>query len=225
MDLRALVGVADGAEVRVGRVSPTAVRRDPATSCLRPAVSDDGRRLRVVDPMTHSPAVIVLGMLRSGTTLLKEMLDHHPALAMAPESYFIPSLWRRFRVRRNARHLLGDLAALPQLRLWGVDLHDLSRRVRPDASFADVMAMVYGALAAGRERPRYGDKTTTYREDLGILERAFPGGVPARHSRWPRRRPVLPSDGHPLRQPRAPQRARGLRLALAHRDRARSPLR
>ena len=91
------------------------------------------------------------------------------------ESYFIPSLWRRFRVRRNARHLLGDLAALPQLRLWGVDLHDLSRRVRPDASFADVMAMVYGAFAAGRERPRYGDKTTTYREDLGILERAFPG--------------------------------------------------
>ena len=121
------------------------------------------------------PAVIVLGMPRSGTTLLKEMLDHHPALAMAPESYFIPSLWRRFRVRRNARHLLGDLAALPQLRLWGVDLHDLSRRVRSDASFADVMAMVYGALAAGRERPRYGDKTTTYREDLGILERAFPG--------------------------------------------------
>src|SRR5262245_1481411 len=104
-------------------------------------------------PVTHPAAVIVLGMPRSGTTLLKEMLDHHPELAIPPESYFIPSLWRRFRMRKNARHLLGDLAALRQLRLWGVDLHDVARRVGPGASFADMIAALYGAYAAGRGKP------------------------------------------------------------------------
>lgn len=39
------------------------------------------------------PPVIVLGVSRSGTTLLKEMLDASSTLAIPSESYFIPQLW------------------------------------------------------------------------------------------------------------------------------------
>ncbi len=43
--------------------------------------------------MTSSgPPVIVLGVRRSGTTLLRVMLDRSPALAIPDESYFVPQL-------------------------------------------------------------------------------------------------------------------------------------
>ena len=32
---------------------------------------------------------MILGVSRSGTTLLKEILDHHPDVAIPPESYFV----------------------------------------------------------------------------------------------------------------------------------------
>ena len=41
------------------------------------------------------PPVIVLGVRRSGTTLLRVMLDRNPALAIPDESYFVPQLARR----------------------------------------------------------------------------------------------------------------------------------
>ena len=49
--------------------------------------------------------VIVLGVSRSGTTLLKEMLDSHSALAIPTESYFIPQLWARHRRSFDTRRL------------------------------------------------------------------------------------------------------------------------
>ena len=47
-------------------------------------------------PAADAP-VIVLGVRRSGTTLLRVMLDRNPALAVPDESYFVPQLARRHR--------------------------------------------------------------------------------------------------------------------------------
>ena len=41
--------------------------------------------------------MVILGVSRSGTTLLREMLDRHSRLAIPWESYFIPQLWDRHR--------------------------------------------------------------------------------------------------------------------------------
>src|SRR5438093_2469600 len=38
------------------------------------------------------PAPFVVGVSRSGTTLLRFMLDAHPELAIPPETHFIPDL-------------------------------------------------------------------------------------------------------------------------------------
>jgi hypothetical protein len=60
-----------------------------------------------------SGAVVVLGVSRSGTTLLKEMLDRHSQLAIPTESYFIPQLWDRHGARPDPEALLADLGASP----------------------------------------------------------------------------------------------------------------
>ena len=55
---------------------------------------------RRVDP--RPPAPFVVGVGRSGTTLLRLMLDAHPQLAIPAETHFVPQLiesarpsWRR----------------------------------------------------------------------------------------------------------------------------------
>ena len=45
------------------------------------------------------PPVLVLGVRRSGTTLLRVMLDRHSQLAVPDESYFVPQLADRHLLR------------------------------------------------------------------------------------------------------------------------------
>src|SRR5947208_12222253 len=40
--------------------------------------------------MSSNPYLFVVGCPRSGTTLLQRMLDHHPQLAVANDTHFIP---------------------------------------------------------------------------------------------------------------------------------------
>src|SRR5918999_488597 len=46
----------------------------------------------------RTPAPFIVGVPRSGTTLLRLMLDAHPELTIPPETHFVPKLvklWRR----------------------------------------------------------------------------------------------------------------------------------
>lgn len=122
-----------------------------------------------------APPVVVLGVSRSGTTLLKEMLDRHPALAIPTESYFIPQLWDRHGERPEREAILADLGRIARVREWGVTPDDVARRVPAEPSFADVVQAVYRAYADARGKPRFGDKTPSYMQHLDLLEHVFPG--------------------------------------------------
>lgn len=119
--------------------------------------------------------VVVLGVSRSGTTLLKQMLDRHPELAIPTESYFLPQLWDRHGERPDRAAFLADLARLPRLRDWGITAADVDERLPQDPGFAEAIQAVYRAYADARGKPRFGDKTPSYMQRLDVLERAFPG--------------------------------------------------
>jgi hypothetical protein len=121
------------------------------------------------------PAVVVLGVSRSGTTLLKEMLDCHSQLAIPTESYFIPQLWDRHRGRNDLDALLADLGRLARVRDWGVTVDQVRERLPERGTFADVVAAVYSAYAEARGKRRFGDKTPAYMQHLDLLDRVFPG--------------------------------------------------
>ena len=62
-----------------------------------------------VDKGMPPPAPFIVGVSRSGTTLLRLMLDAHPLLAIPPETHFIPRLVRECRQRgRSAQRRLRD---------------------------------------------------------------------------------------------------------------------
>ncbi len=104
------------------------------------------------------------------------MLDRHSALAIPTESYFIPQLWDRHGERSSADEVVEDLSRIARVREWGVTPEDVRTRLPEGARFADVIDAVYRSFAEARGKRRYGDKTPSYMQHLGLLDRVFPGG-------------------------------------------------
>ena len=121
-----------------------------------------------------APPLIVLGVRRSGTTLIRVVLDRHSELAVPDESYFVPQLADRHRGRIDVDELADDLRRLPTLREWHVSAESVRSRLRPGMELGEAVAAVYEAYAGGRGKTRWGDKTPMYMQHLPLLERLFP---------------------------------------------------
>src|SRR2546423_5230369 len=65
----------------------------------------------------RAPAPFIVGMNRSGTTLLRMMLDSHPELTIPPETHFAPAVIRA--CRRGGGTPEEVLAAMKSRREWG----------------------------------------------------------------------------------------------------------
>lgn len=123
--------------------------------------------------MSSSPTV-VLGVSRSGTTLLKAMLDAHSQLAIPSESYFLPQLWDRHGERPERDAFVEDLGRLERLREWGVDPEQVRARLPARPTFAQAVRSIFQLYAESRRKPRFGEKTPLYMQHLDVLDRAFP---------------------------------------------------
>lgn len=134
--------------------------------------------------MTASPFPFVVGSGRSGTTLLRVMLDAHPALAIPHESYFIEQLARRadrfrshgaFDAKAFERELFRDA----RFQHWGLAPAAVSQRLDEDApaDLAAAIRAVYGAYAHAQGKPRYGDKTPSYAMSVQRIADLLPEAV------------------------------------------------
>jgi LPS sulfotransferase NodH len=121
-----------------------------------------------------APPVLVLGVRRSGTTLLRVMLDRQSQLAIPDESYFIPQLADRHRGPIDVDAFVDDLRRLPTLREWEVDVEAVRARLRPGEPPGEAIGAVYEAYAEAQGKERWGDKTPMYMQRLSLLERLFP---------------------------------------------------
>ena len=101
-----------------------------------------------------APPLLLLGVRRSGTTLLRVMLDRNSTLAIPDESYFIPQLASRQRGRLDVDEFVDDLRRLPTIRDWEVPVEDVRVRIGwRGATLGDAIGAVYEVYAARRERP------------------------------------------------------------------------
>src|SRR5919206_488640 len=148
--------------------------RHSAGSPRRFAVRTRRHSSRVpVSAIRDAAPVVILGVSRSGTTLLKEMLDRHPDLAIPSESYFISQLWDRHRAEVDADGFAADLARLERIAAWGVDPADVRARLPARAPFAEAVQAIYACYAEARGCRRFGDKTPLYMQRLACVARAF----------------------------------------------------
>jgi hypothetical protein len=126
--------------------------------------------------VTDPPAPFIVGVPRSGTTLLRLLFDAHPELAIPPETGF-GSLAASFAGTTPDRDvLLAALAALPTWQDLGLDRDDNARTfasVRPWSVDAGLRAC-FVAYAARHGKRRWGDKTPGHVDHMEALSRVLP---------------------------------------------------
>jgi hypothetical protein len=122
------------------------------------------------------PAPFVVGVGRSGTTLLRLMLDAHPELAIPPETHFAPEVIEAARGGAGAEELCELIVGARSWGDFGLDAEALRARVRslsrPTAP--DVLRAFYSLYAEAQRKPRWGDKTPVYVRRMRLIGRTLP---------------------------------------------------
>jgi hypothetical protein len=124
-----------------------------------------------------APAPFVCGVTRSGTTLIRLMLDAHPELAIPGETHWVPKLIKAAERAKQSQEDYGDL--IIDHKRWGdfhLDADELRERIRqvdpPNA--ADVIRAFYLLYAEREGKTRYGDKTPGYVQEMPRIQRVLP---------------------------------------------------
>lgn len=135
---------------------------------------DRARRRR--ESISRPPAPFVVGVSRSGTTLLRLMLDAHPDLAVPPETHFIPQLARACQDGCTADQALEIIRGHRRWADFRLDAAELERRLRAIDPFAlpEALRAFYGLYAENAGKSRWGDKTPHYTRKMPLIERLLP---------------------------------------------------
>lgn len=117
----------------------------------------------------------VVGSARSGTTMLRLMLNAHEQVAVPPESRFVVELWTgNERVERE--WFLQTLAANKRFQVWDLPVdavaHELPQGA--DVAYPEAIEAAYRAYAHVHGKTIWGDKTPRYVEHIDVLARLFP---------------------------------------------------
>lgn len=128
-----------------------------------------------------APFPFVVGVARSGTTLLRAILDTHPEMAIPGESHFIPGMVKDRRRYESPSGFQGelfldDLGRHPRFRRWELSEETARRSFRdePPATLAAAFRRVYALFAEDRGKQRYGDKTPAYIHHISSIAGLFP---------------------------------------------------
>ncbi len=103
------------------------------------------------------PAIFLIGCVRSGTSLVRRIVDSHSRIACPPESHFLAPL---LSVLDDRRSLIG-------LESMGFGRDEVAARMRV---FAERFFLEY-ATAEGK--PRWADKTPFYVDHLDAIDEVF----------------------------------------------------
>ncbi|UJA18953.1 sulfotransferase [Thermoleophilia bacterium SCSIO 60948] len=122
------------------------------------------------------PAPFIVGVPRSGTTLLRLMLDVHPDLAIPPETHFLPELIIAGRRRGAGAEQLCDLIVEhPRWPDFGLEAADLRERVQTgNPGLRAVLRRFYELYAESQGATRWGDKTPQYAGSMKQIQRVLP---------------------------------------------------
>jgi hypothetical protein len=122
-----------------------------------------------------APPFFIVGSARSGTTLLRLMLNSHRAVAIPPESRFITQLWTG-RDEVEIDELMAKLDGNKRFQTWDLPIAAVKRELdgRSYARYAEVMEAAYCAYARAQGKRRWGDKTPRYVMHIPFLASLWP---------------------------------------------------
>lgn len=132
--------------------------------------------------MNNTPFFII-GNPRSGTSLLRLMLNSHPQMTVPPECGFALWLYDRYKDQNPAdpavvNAYIADVCASRKFETWGLEqgfIQEFARNSQP-TDYPALASLIYRSYAAqqGKQPQLVGDKNNYYIKHLGELGQAFP---------------------------------------------------
>jgi sulfotransferase family protein len=119
----------------------------------------------------------ICGATRSGTTLLRLMLDSHPQVAMPGETHFIvPMIKASWRQARSADELATMIVEGDRWGDFHLDEDELRVRLRAldPLNCADAVREFFQLYAEKQGKERWGDKTPGYVRSMRLIQKAMP---------------------------------------------------
>lgn len=133
-------------------------------------------------PQKNQP-FFILGNPRSGTSLLRLMLNSHPEITVPPECGFLLWLSEKYTDLENysARtysQFVNDLFKTRKIETWGIQRDELLKTIEEEKpeTYADLAALVYlhYAKKRGKNSLLYGDKNNYYINETTKIKKLFP---------------------------------------------------
>jgi hypothetical protein len=125
--------------------------------------------------------VFLVGCPRSGTTLLQQMLDAHPDVAIAPETHFIRRFWLRRKEYGDLNEdvtfarLLSDITGIPEFGEMGLSREYFQEKAwhgtRDYPSLLNLLLTEFGSL---QNASIVGEKTPNHLLYIPALKQFFP---------------------------------------------------
>lgn len=127
---------------------------------------------------TSSP-IFIIGVGRSGTTLLRLMLDSHSHIAIPPESHFFVPYYRKYKVRdlggkQEVLEVAQQILSEPRVRRWDLAIHPEQLDLRNCTNLPAIIEEIYRLYAKKCGKEIWGDKTPIYSQYIYMLEKMFP---------------------------------------------------
>jgi hypothetical protein len=122
-----------------------------------------------------NPYVFIVGASRSGTTLLRRIVDAHPQIAITRETHWITKEAAP-RGTPVGPELLARLATVERFARMDMDhaaLERLLARAEP-VSYAEFVSAVFDLYGRSQGKTLVGDKVPTYVLDIALLHELFP---------------------------------------------------
>jgi hypothetical protein len=128
-----------------------------------------------------NPYLFIVGCARSGTTLLRRMVDAHPQIAIPPETHWIPRLFER-RVALTDEGfvtpvLVSKLLGHKKFSRMRMSRPEVESLIGPDESvpYAHFVTRLFDLYGHRHQKAFVGDKTPGYVKRLPLLHGLWPG--------------------------------------------------
>jgi Sulfotransferase family len=116
----------------------------------------------------------IVGSARSGTTLLRILLNAHPDVAVPPESRFVTELWRG-QNEVDVDQFLAELRDHSRFKVWDLPIQEVrDELIGSPVPYAAAVEAAFRAYAKHRGKSVYGDKTPRYVENIPLLAELWP---------------------------------------------------
>ena len=126
--------------------------------------------------------IFIVGAPRSGTSLLRNLLNRHPAIGLCDETYYFYYVYERRRAFGDLaepaarQRLIDKYLATSQVRHLGIPLDELNRvLLRDGTSYAAFFTTLLRCYATAHRKQRYGEKTPQHVFSLSTLCDWYPG--------------------------------------------------